>query len=95
WSLSPAFDITWSFNPAGDWTATHQMSVNGKRDQFTRADLIAVGRSALLKRGRAEAIAAEEISAVRDWPLYAAEADVAEESSSQIQASHRLDVLLQ
>ena len=44
WSLSPAFDITWSFNPAGDWTATHQMSVNGKRDQFTRADLLAVGR---------------------------------------------------
>jgi len=95
WSLSPAFDITWSFNPTGDWTANHQMSVNGKRDQFTRADLIAVGRSALLKRGRAEAIAAEVISAVHDWPLYAAEADVAEESSSQIQASHRLDVLQQ
>ncbi|MFM8258677.1 MAG: type II toxin-antitoxin system HipA family toxin [Vulcanococcus sp.] len=95
WSLSPAFDITWSFNPTGDWTATHQMSVNGKRDQFTRADLIAVGRSALLKRGRAEAIAAEVISAVRDWPLYAAEADMTEESSSQIQASHRLDVLQQ
>ncbi|MCP9909452.1 type II toxin-antitoxin system HipA family toxin [Cyanobium sp. BA20m-p-22] len=90
WSLSPAFDITWSFNPAGDWTATHQMSVNGKRDQFTRADLLAVGRSAQLKRGRAEAIAEEVIAAVRNWPLYAAEANVREESCSQIQASHRL-----
>jgi serine/threonine-protein kinase HipA len=49
WSLSPGFDITWSFNPTGDWTATHQMSVNGKRDQLTRADLLAVGRSAQLK----------------------------------------------
>jgi serine/threonine-protein kinase HipA len=95
WSLSPAFDITWSFNPTGDWTATHQMSVNGKRDQFTRADLIAVGRSAQLKRGRAEAIAEEVISAVRDWPLYAAEADVAEDRCMQIQTSHRLDVLQQ
>ena len=92
WSLSPAFDITWSFNPAGDWTATHQMSVNGKRDQFTRADLLAVGRSAQLKRGRAEAIAEEVIAAVRDWPLYAAEANVWEESCSQIQASHRLNL---
>ena len=92
WSLSPAFDITWSFNPAGDWTATHQMSVNGKRDQFTRADLLAVGRSAQLKRGRAEAIAEEVIAAVRDWPLYAAEANVREESCSQIQASHRLNL---
>ena len=92
WSLSPAFDITWSFNPAGDWTASHQMSVNGKRDQFTRADLLAVGRSAQLKRGRAEAIAEEVIAAVRDWPLYAAEANVREESCSQIQASHRLNL---
>jgi serine/threonine-protein kinase HipA len=48
WSLSPAFAITWSFNPAGDGTATHLMSVNGKRDQFMRADLLAVGRSAQL-----------------------------------------------
>lgn len=93
WSLSPAFDITWSFNPAGDWTATHQMSVNGKRDQFTRADLLAVGRSAQLKRGRAEAIAEEVITAVRDWPRFATEADVPEDSTRQIQASHRLNLL--
>ena len=35
WSLSPAFDITWSYNPAGEWTAKHQMSINGKGDDFT------------------------------------------------------------
>ena len=93
WSLSPAFDITWSFNPTGDWTATHQMSVNGKRDQFTRADLLAVGRSAQLKRGRAEAIAEEVITAVRDWPRFATEADVPEDSTRQIQSSHRLNLL--
>jgi len=93
WSLSPAFDITWSFNPNGDWTATHQMSVNGKRDQFTRADLLAVARSAQLKRGRAEAIAEEVITAVRDWPRFATEADVPEDSTRQIQASHRLNLL--
>jgi serine/threonine-protein kinase HipA len=93
WSLSPAFDITWSFNPAGGWTATHQMSVNGKRDQFTRADLLAAGRSAQLKRGRAEAIAEEVIAAVRDWPRYAAEARVPEDRYREIQASHRLDLL--
>lgn len=93
WSLSPAFDITWSFNPNGDWTATHQMSVNGKRDQFTRADLLAVGRSAQLKRGRAEAIAEEVITAVRDWPRFATEANVPEDSNRQIQSSHRLNLL--
>lgn len=93
WSLSPAFDVTWSFNPDGDWTATHQMSVNGKRDQFDRTDLLAVGRRAQLKRGRAEAIAEEVISAVRDWPRFAAEAGVSEERFSAIRASHRLTLL--
>ncbi len=93
WSLSPAFDVTWSFNPDGDWTATHQMSVNGKRDQFNRADLLAAGRSAQLKRGRAEAIAEDVIAAVGDWPRFAAEAGVPEASWSQIQASHRLTLL--
>jgi len=93
WSLSPAFDITWSFNPDGDWTATHQMSVNGKRDQFNRADLLAAGRSAQLKRGRAEAIAEGVIAAVRDWPRFAVEAGVPEDSWSPIQASHRLTLL--
>ena len=93
WSLSPAFDITWSFNPAGDWTATHQMTVNGKRDQFTRADLLAAGRSAQLKRGRTEAIAEEVIAAVRDWPRTAAEAGVPDDRYREIQASHRLDLL--
>ena len=93
WSLSPAFDITWSFNPAGDWTATHQMTVNGKRDQFTRADLLAAGRSAQLKRGRTEAIVEEVIAAVRDWPRTAAEAGVPDDRYREIQASHRLDLL--
>ena len=93
WSLSPAFDVTWSFNPQGDWTATHQMSVNGKRDQFSRADLEAVGRNAQLKRGRAETIAEEVITAVRAWPRFAADAGVPEATWSEIQSSHRLNLL--
>lgn len=93
WSLSPAFDVTWSFNPQGDWTASHQMSVNGKRDQFSRGDLEAVGRTAQLKRGRALTIADEVIPAVRDWPRFAAEAGVPETTWSEIQRSHRLNLL--
>ena len=93
WSLSPAFDVTWSFNPEGDWTATHQMSVNGKRDHFSQADLEAVGRMAQLKRGRGEAIADEVITAVRDWPRFAAAAGVPEPAGSLIQRTHRLNLL--
>jgi hypothetical protein len=48
-ALSPAFDVSRSLNPAGAWTASQQMSVNGKRDQFTLADRLAAGRSAQLQ----------------------------------------------
>lgn len=56
WSLSPAFDLTFSYNPEGDWTSRHQMQLNGKQDHFTLLDFKACARLATLKRGRAEDI---------------------------------------
>ena len=40
WQLSPAYDIGYAYNPNGGWTATHQMSVNGKFDDITRQDML-------------------------------------------------------
>jgi serine/threonine-protein kinase HipA len=74
WSLAPAFDVIYSYNPAGDWTARHQMTMNGKRDGFTLADFRACAKSALMKRGRAEAIVEEVRAAVAQWPAYAEQA---------------------
>ena len=48
-----------------DWTATHQMTLNGKRDGFTLEDFRACERSAMMKRGRASAIVEEVREAVR------------------------------
>lgn len=90
WSLAPAFDVTYSYNPAGSWTATHQMTLNGKRDGFTRADFEACAKSALMKRGRAAAIIEEVQAAVKRWPEFAAEARLADEWRDKIQATHRL-----
>ena len=59
WSLAPAFDIIYSFNPSGTWTASHQMTLNGKRDDFTLEDFKACARAASMKRGRAETIIKE------------------------------------
>ncbi len=92
WSLAPAFDVTYSYNPSGDWTATHQMTMNGKRDGFTLADFRACARSALMKRGRAEAIVEEMRAAVAKWPDYAEQAKVINEWRDQIQRNHRLDL---
>jgi serine/threonine-protein kinase HipA len=92
WSLAPAFDVTYSYNPAGRWTATHQMMMNGKRDGFTLEDFRACAKSALLKRGRAGAIMAEVRAAVSKWRDYAEEAEVAVPWGKQIQKNLRLDL---
>lgn len=88
WRLSPAFDLTWAFNPAGTWTNRHQMSVNGKRDDFTRADLSTVARQFGIKdeNGLLEPIAA----AVSNWSRFAKEADVGIDQQKAIARTHRL-----
>jgi serine/threonine-protein kinase HipA len=90
WSLAPAFDMTYSYNPSGAWTATHQMTLNGKRDGFTMADFRAAAKSANMKRGRAEAIVKEVSSAVRRWPEFAEEAKVDDGLRDKIQRAHCL-----
>lgn len=41
WSLAPAFDMTYAYNPGGLWTGHHQMSLNGKLENFAVADFAA------------------------------------------------------
>lgn len=91
WRLSPAFDVTYSYNPDGDWTSRHQMSVNGKRDRFELADLVACARNAGLKRGRAAALLDEVLAAVKRWPDHAAHAGVPEPDAAKIGSVFRLD----
>jgi serine/threonine-protein kinase HipA len=90
WSLSPAYDIVYSFNPQGRWTAVHQMSINGKRDDFTVADLRQVAASAGLKRGAATRILAEVTVAVEQWPTVAADAGIEDGTIRAIRAAQRL-----
>jgi serine/threonine-protein kinase HipA len=90
WSLSPAFDMTYSYNPAGAWTSSHQMTLNGKRDGFTLDDFRACGKSATMKRGRADTILDEVRAAVEKWADFAAQAAVPETWVNQIRQNHRL-----
>jgi len=92
WSLAPAFDVTYSYNPSGSWTDRHQMTMNGKRDGFTLADFRTCAKSALMKRGRAEAIVDEVRAAVKKWPGYAEQADVTNDWRKQIRQNHRLNL---
>ena len=90
WSLSPAFDVTYSYNSKGSWTAQHQMSMNGKRDNFLMEDFIACEKAAGMKRGRAKAIVAEVQSAVSRWPDLAEEVGVNTSQLDGIQSMLRI-----
>lgn len=90
WSLAPAFDITYSFNPAGAWTASHQMTLNGKRDDFTLEDFKACAKAASMKRGRAETIVNEVKATVARWKRYAEDAGLPASVRDRIQRTFRL-----
>jgi serine/threonine-protein kinase HipA len=69
WSLSPAYDMSWSYNPKGAWTSKHQMSINGKWDDITRADLLTLAKNVNIKQ--ADAIIEQVKDGVSRWRIFA------------------------
>ena len=91
WSLAPAYDITFSFNPFGKWTVSHQMTLNGKQDNFTLDDFKACAKSASMKKGRAESIIEEVRRVIKGWRDYADAAGVFPSQRDYIQSALHLD----
>ena len=88
WRLSPAFDLTYAHNPAGVWTSQHQMSINGKRDGFTRKNLVTIGESISLPKP--EKVIDEVKQAVSQWPDFAKRAGIKKKVIKEIAGMHRL-----
>lgn len=86
WRLAPAFDVTFAHNPSGTWTSTHQMSVAGKRDAITRADLETVGDRYVVPGYRK--VIDEVLAVVDRWPEFAATAGVPEVTAAVIAEEH-------
>ena len=87
WKLSPAYDVTYSHNPAGTWTNQHQMSVVGKRDNFTKEELIDTGKS--ISISRPEEIINNVVASVDKWLEFAKKAGVKKNISLDIKKQHR------
>lgn len=92
WRLSPAYDVTCSYNPEGAWTNQHQMSINGKRDGFTRDDLYQCARRARISRQAATRAFDEVLAATKRWPEWARVAGVSGEHERKIQGALRLEI---
>ena len=84
WFLAPAYDECYAYNPEGDWTSRHQMSVNGKRIGIEDDDILACARFANMRERKARTVLDEVKDAVRAWPRFAAEAEVREDFADAI-----------
>ena len=91
WSLAPVFDMIYSFQPDGQWTSSHQMTINGKQCGFTLEDFEMCGKAALLKRGEHKKILHEVQQVVSLWRDYADKAGVYPDQQDKIQKTLRLD----
>ncbi len=76
WRLSPAYDVTYSFNPVGAWTSKHQMTINGKQDDFNQLDLLAVAKSAGLNMAICRKTIKQVQTAHQVWEKLATQAEV-------------------
>ena len=90
WRISPAYDLTFQYKAGGTWTDVHQSSINGKFDQFTRNDLLGLGRTFGIKR--ADHILEGVIAAVAQWPKFAAETDIPETEIKYINNNLRVEL---
>jgi serine/threonine-protein kinase HipA len=89
WSLAPAFDVILAYNPQGQWTSRHQMSINGKREDIGYDDLLAVAERFRITRPRARNIIAEVSAAVARWPAFARQAGIVAGRVNAIGKLHR------
>lgn len=76
WSLAPAYDLCYSYTPGGKWTHRHQLSLNGKQDNFTHADLITVAKNMGIRNSKN--IIEQVRETLSHWKDYAKEAGVKE-----------------
>ena len=82
WELAPAYDVTHAYNPQGEWTYQHLMSVNAKFGSISRVDLLAVAERFGI--GTASTVLKQVGDAVSAWPDFAAKAGVARKEVERI-----------
>jgi serine/threonine-protein kinase HipA len=87
WALAPAYDVIYAYNPKGEWTYQHLISVNGKFNDIGREDLLVLADR--FQVGTASKLLAEVREAVAAWPDFAARASMSKTAVERIRA-HQL-----
>ena len=92
WSLSPAFDMTYSYDPSGKWTRVHQISLNGKQDDFIAEDIVSFGKYCGISEKDSLKILGVTKNAFLDFKNMAIKYNVSNELTSTIIDNLRLEL---
>jgi len=92
WRLAPAFDVAYSYKPGSAWVNAHQLSLNGKRDKFTRTDLLSAAQLIGNFSREAEEIIEQVLAVVSRWKDYARKVAVDKKLAQEIENNLRLDL---
>lgn len=93
WKLAPAYDLVYSYKPGSHWVNSHWMSLNGKRDKFTRKDFHSFERlSPIFTRRRIDLVIEETTEIVSKWNELAAEHCVPDSLSKLVAGNLRLKI---
>lgn len=74
WRLSPAYDLCFSFDPTNHWVNKQTLSINGKRLEITKEDLMTIAKNNNIKKG--DKIIDEMNLVIKSWTKYASQAQV-------------------
>ena len=86
WELTPAYDVCFAYRPDSNWVSQQNLSINGKRDNITRDDLMAVAKSMNVKK--ANTIINEISETVKNWNTFAEQVNVNEKLKREIGKAH-------
>ncbi len=86
WELAPAYDVCHAYRPGSDWVSQHALSINNKRQNITRADLLNIGE--LIASKKAAAIIDEINETVAKWHTFANEVEVDKKLRDSIAKTH-------
>lgn len=93
WGLAPAYDLAYSYKPGSKWVNSHWMSLNGKRDDFERADFYSLERlSPLFSRDFINSTLDEITEKVAGWEKLAVDAEVPNALIAEVEKNLRLSI---
>ena len=67
WKISPAYDVSFAYNPNGMWTSSHQMTINGKRKNFTELDFETCAKLGNLSNRKKKNAITDVKAAISKW----------------------------